>query len=117
MGKKNQRRTGIVYSSDPDFEYRYAGDTEEQTGPNTKQKLYISLDRKNRRGKEVTLIEGFRGSTDSLKELGKLLKSKCGSGGAAKDGEILIQGNHVTKVLKILLEMGYSQTKTKGGGF
>jgi translation initiation factor 1 len=77
--------------------------------------LYVSIDRKQRAGKEVTLVEGFVGSDEDLKELGKLLKSKCGVGGSAKDGEILVQGTLKQKVFDLLIAAGYSQTKQKGG--
>jgi translation initiation factor 1 len=79
------------------------------------QKLYVSIDRKQRAGKEVTLVEGYVGSDDDLKELSKMLKSKCGVGGSAKDGEILIQGSFKQKVFDLLIAAGYSQTKQKGG--
>lgn len=80
-----------------------------------REELRIHLDKKQRGGKEVMLIRGYKGSEDELESLGKLLKTKCGVGGTVKDGEIILQGNHRDKVLKILLEMGYKNTKKAGG--
>ncbi|MEY4216854.1 MAG: hypothetical protein RLZZ68_1310 [Bacteroidota bacterium] len=110
MNKKNKQRINVVYSTNPNFHYEEAS----EMLPN-QQKLYVSIDRKQRAGKEVTLVEGFVGSDDDLKELGKMLKSKCGVGGSAKDGEILIQGSFKQKVFDLLVAAGYSQTKQKGG--
>ena len=112
---KNGRREGVVFSTDPDFQYRYEQPEEADTLPPQQQKLRVSLDRKQRAGKAVTLITGFVGSETDLAELGKLLKNKCGVGGSAKDGEILVQGDQREKVLQWLLEKGYSQTKRSGG--
>ena len=95
-------RLGVMYSTNPDFQYN-TGDTEEEdTLPKEKQALRISLDKRNRGGKMVTLITGFRGTSEDLTALGKLLKVKCGVGGSAKDGEIIIQGDLRAKVLDIL---------------
>lgn len=80
-----------------------------------KMAIRIYLDRKQRRGKEATIITGFTGSEDQLKALGKLLKSSCGVGGSAKDGEIIIQGNKRDKVLELLLKEGYKNSKKSGG--
>lgn len=115
--KKNndKKRIGVVYSSNPDFEYSYGEDNEEAEITPGEQSLRIFLDRKKRKGKEVTLIVGFEGPDASLKELGRFLKSKCGVGGTVKDGEILIQGNHRDKILQLLLDKGYSNTKKSGG--
>ena len=115
MSKKNNNRVNVVYSTNTNFNYQEASDEQVDTLAPTQQRLYVSIDRKQRAGKEVTLVEGFVGSDEDLKELGKLLKSKCGVGGSAKDGEILIQGNLKQKVYDILVAAGYSQTKQKGG--
>jgi len=116
MGKKNKnRRTGIVFSTNPDYEYSHEENQEETTLEPAQQKLRVMIDRKQRRGKEVTLVTGFVGSEDDLKDLGKFLKTKCGGGGSAKNGEIMVQGNHKDKVVKLLVEKGYSQTKASGG--
>lgn len=113
MAKKKER-LNVVYSTNPDFQFEYEQDEQPDTLPVNQQKLYVSIDRKQRGGKEVTLIEGFIGSEDDLKELGKMVKQKCGVGGTAKDGEILIQGNFRDKVCTLLEKEGY-QVKRKGG--
>lgn len=115
MAKNKKKRVDVVYSTNPDFGYDFEEDNEDQeTLPTNQQKLYVSIDRKQRKGKEVTLVEGFVGTDDDLKDLGKLLKSKCGVGGTAKDGEIMVQGAFKDKVADLLEKEGYS-VKKKGG--
>jgi translation initiation factor 1 len=113
MAKKKEK-LNVVYSTNPNFNYEFDEEEMIETLPKNQQKLYVSIDRKQRGGKEVTLVEGFIGSDDDLKELGKLLKSKCGVGGTAKDNEILIQGNFRDKLFDMLTKEGY-QVKKKGG--
>lgn len=112
---KKKQREGVVYSTDPNFAYKYE-DTDDlvEDLPKGQQKLRIHLERL-KSNKEATVIRGFVGSNDTLESLGKLLKTKCGVGGSAKDGEILIQGNHRDKVLQLLITEGYTQTKKAGG--
>jgi translation initiation factor 1 len=114
MAKKQQKVQNVVYSTNPNFAYEFEQSDDTQTLPPQQQRLYVSIDRKQRAGKEVTLIEGFVGAEDDLKDLGKLLKSKCGVGGSVKDNEILIQGNFKQKIFDLLLKEGFSQTKQKG---
>lgn len=100
-------RLNVVYSTNPDFKYETNEIEEKETLSAEKQKLYVSLDKKQRGGKKVTLVTGFVGSENDLKELGKELKTKCGVGGNVKDGEILIQGDFREKVLELLILKGY----------
>lgn len=115
MSKKNKQLINVVYSTNPNFSYETESEEEQDTLPKNQQKLYVSIDRKQRGGKDVTLVEGFVGTEDDLKDLGKTLKSKCGVGGSVKEGEILIQGALRDKVYDLLIKDGYTQTKKKGG--
>ncbi len=110
MGKNNndwKERLNIVYSTNPDFSFDTGEEEEEETLPPAKQQLRISLDKRHRNGKSVTLITGFVGTADDLKALAKKLKTRCGVGGSDKDGEILIQGDFRQKVLDLLVAEGY----------
>ena len=106
-------REGIVYSTLKDFAYQHAGEEEPTKAP-LKQDLRVWLDKKSRAGKKVTLIKGFKGNPEHLKSLATLMKSRCGVGGAVKDGEILIQGDFRDKVVEILQQQGY-KAKIAGG--
>ncbi len=98
----------LVYSTNPDFNLPSGEERKVETLPPSKQKLTVYLDRRNRGGKTVTLVKGFIGSEEDLAELGRTLKSRCGTGGSAKDGEILIQGDCRDKVTTLLTGMGYA---------
>lgn len=100
-------RLGVVYSTDPNFQYTEASSEEPQTLEPSRQRLIVGIDRRNRGGKQVTLITGFVGKTDDLKELGRVLKTRLGVGGSAKEGEITIQGDFRDKVVEILRSLGY----------
>lgn len=111
MSKKNiPDNRGFVYSTDPNFSFDREEEAQE-TLPANQQKLRILLDKKQRAGKIVSLITGFIGIDADLQELGKKLKSLCGTGGSAKDGEILVQGDHRDKILQWLLKNGYTNSK------
>ena len=101
-------RLGVVYSTNPDFKYTTAQEEEQATLPPAKQRLIVRIDRRQRAGKQVTLVEGFVGTQEDLSALAKTLKTKCGVGGTAKDGEITIQGDLRDKVTALLQTMGYN---------
>lgn len=105
MSKKQP--VGVVYSTNPDYQYQYDEEPEVETLAPEKQHLRVSLDRHHRGGKTVTLVTGFVGTDDDLQALGKMLKGKCGVGGSAKDGEIIIQGDQQEKVRAALTAAGY----------
>lgn len=111
--KKNdwKDRLNVVYSTNPYYEYENLNEEEDETLEKQQQKLRVSIEKKGRGGKTVTLINGFIGKEDDLKELGKLLKTKCGVGGSAKDGEIIIQGEFKQRIIDLLKTEGYTQTK------
>jgi translation initiation factor 1 len=111
--KKNdwKERLNVVYSTNPDFKYETEEEPEADTLPRQQQRLHVTIEKKGRGGKTVTVVTGFTGTEDDLKELGRMLKSKCGVGGSVKDGEVLIQGELKQRVIELLKTEGYSQTK------
>lgn len=113
MSKKNKGRSdGLVYSTNQDYFNDYdEPDGHAETLPKEKQKLRVKLDSKQRAGKIVTLVEGFVGTSEDLEALGKQLKTRCGAGGSAKDGLVIIQGDYKTKVIDWLKDWGYVLTK------
>lgn len=111
MAKKNKRlKNNIVFSTNENWEPEYIDETEELLEPQL-QKLRVRYETKHRAGKKVTVIDGFIGPDEDLQALGKELRQHCGTGGSAKDGFILVQGDHVEKVVNYLKKQGYSQTK------
>ena len=108
---ERKKRVGVVYSTNPDFEYDDVQETEAETLPRQQQPLRLNMERAGRGGKTVTLVKGFVGSEADLNALCKLLKQKCGVGGAAKEGEIIIQGDHRQRLLEILKKEGYTGTR------
>lgn len=106
-----KERLGMVYSTNPDFEYTTAQEEQTPTLPPQQQDLRVWVDRKHRGGKTVTLVKGFVGTDEDLADLGRMLKSKCGVGGTAKDGEIIIQGNHRDRIMELLSKAGYKCKK------
>jgi len=112
MAKKKHDTRGFVYSTDPNFHFEEENENAE-TLPPAQQNLKVRLDTKHRAGKAVTLIEGFIGRDEDLQELGKKLKTFCGTGGSAKDNEIIIQGDQIEKVLHWLVKNGYSRARKR----
>jgi translation initiation factor 1 len=113
LGKSKKNRVNVVYSTNPHFDFEESSD-EEISIPFNEQKLFVSIDRKNRGGKSVTLIEEFRGSDEDAKDLAKKLKQLCGVGGGYKNKEIYIQGDQKNKVASFLQKLG-AVVKLKGG--
>ena len=111
MAKDWKERLGTVYSTNPDFEYQTNKEEETETPEPSKQNLKVLRDKKQRKGKTVTLITGFIGKETDLKELGKEIKSKCGVGGSVKDGEIIIQGDFVERIVELLANKGFKVKK------
>jgi len=114
---KNKGKGGIVYSTNPDFEYQNEafGDLLKETRIPEKQNLRVLLEKKGRGGKQVTIVSNFDGKDGDLEKLGKTLKNKCGVGGSIKDGEILLQGDVRDKAVDLLIQAGYKNTKKSGG--
>jgi translation initiation factor 1 len=112
MSKKNKGdKNGFVYSTDPNFRFEEEAEAPQETLPPQQQKLKVKLETKQRGGKAVTVVTGFIGTEDDFQALGKSLKNFCGTGGSAKDGEILIQGDQREKVMQWLLKNGYKNAK------
>jgi translation initiation factor 1 len=114
MKKQKAKPIGVVYSTNDSFGYQYEQEQQATTLPINQQQLYVQLDRKQRAGKQVTLVSGFVGTQEDLSDLAKELKTKCGVGGSCKDSQIIIQGDFAQKIIDILCSKGY-KTKRKGG--
>lgn len=106
-----KKHADVVYSTNPDYQYNDNRKAQNATLPNAQQKLRVQIDKRNRGGKVVTLVTGFIGSDADLQALGKMLKVKCGVGGSAKEGEIIVQGERKEQVVALLKAAGYNNTK------
>lgn len=106
-----KERLNVVYSTNPNFQYITDEKEEFDTLPKQQQKLRVSIEKNHRGGKTVTIVKNFIGTAEEIKELGRLLKTKCGVGGSVKDGEILVQGEFKEKIIDLLKKEGYTQTK------
>lgn len=109
-----KKRLGVVYSTNSEYQFESGQPKAQQTLPPDQQLLCVRLDRKNRKGRTVTLVDGFKGTEEDLKLLGKELKSRCGTGGSSKDGEILVQGDFRERVVTLLVDKGF-KVKRSGG--
>lgn len=105
---RNKNRVGVVYSTNPDYQYETENESIVETLSPSKQRLIVKIDRRSRGGKQVTLIDGFIGTEEDLSELAKIIKNKCGVGGSSKDGQILIQGDFRDKIVELLKSKGYN---------
>lgn len=108
---EKRKRVGVVYSTNPTYDYANDDEQECETLPKNQQKLRLSMERAGRGGKTVTIVRGFVGMEEDMQMLCKLLKQKCGVGGAVKEGEIIIQGDHRQRLVELLKSEGYTQTK------
>ena len=106
--KKSRNAVGVVYSTNPDYQYQYEDDGEQaETLPPSQQRLHVRMERSGRGGKTVTVVDNFVGTDDDLQDLGRTLKTKCGVGGSVKDGQIIIQGDFRERIVTLLKEYGY----------
>lgn len=108
---ERRKRVGVVYSTNPDFDYADDSQQPAETLPASQQRLRLNMERSGRGGKTVTVVKGFVGAAEDAEALCKFLKQKCGVGGSVKDGEIIIQGDHRQRLVEILKQAGYTQTK------
>ena len=108
---KNKGKVGVVYSTNPDYQYEYDEPQSIETLPASQQKLRVRIERNGRGGKTVTIVDKFVGTDTDLEALGKTLKTRCGVGGSAKEGQIIIQGDFRDRVVALLQDLGYTQTK------